>query len=288
MAFSTAKHDRVISKTLDDIQAGVYDNIKALEKEINDLVRTGYDPLVLRPQILEAFRRYSRSAGLATVGVTAISNSWLAQTNRNYTPQDTQAESLLVEQTARTVSATVDSYAEEVATVVALGFAGGVAANKIAERASAKISGVMFDSTDPETRRLQRQLRRMMSAGATASEYGSVIQKIKQRNADVDFSASLRDAAVKEVDNGVMNFQGAFAQGVGNREGITQWTYAGGIVKGSRPFCQAHVDNTYTLEEIESIWSGSWAGKEPGDPFVVRGGYNCIHYWVPVEPDEQA
>ena len=43
-----------------------------------------------------------------------------------------------------------------------------------------------------------------------------------------------------------------------------------------------HEDNfqdgkTYTKEEIEEIWSGSWAGKISGDPFVVRGGYNCRH-----------
>ena len=30
-------------------------------------------------------------------------------------------------------------------------------------------------------------------------------------------------------------------------------------------------------EEIEEIWSGSWAGKIDGNPFIVRGGYNCRH-----------
>jgi hypothetical protein len=39
-------------------------------------------------------------------------------------------------------------------------------------------------------------------------------------------------------------------------------------------------------ETIYSIWDDDWQGKEPGDPFVVRGGYNCRHFWVPVEEDE--
>ena len=30
-------------------------------------------------------------------------------------------------------------------------------------------------------------------------------------------------------------------------------------------------------EEIEEIWSGDWAGKIDGNPFIVRGGYNCRH-----------
>ena len=43
---------------------------------------------------------------------------------------------------------------------------------------------------------------------------------------------------------------------------------------------------TFTEEEINSKWQGSWAGKAPGDPFIVRGGYNCRHHWLPIVEDE--
>jgi len=26
-------------------------------------------------------------------------------------------------------------------------------------------------------------------------------------------------------------------------------------------------------------------GKATGDPFIVRGGYNCRHHWQPVDPE---
>jgi hypothetical protein len=39
-----------------------------------------------------------------------------------------------------------------------------------------------------------------------------------------------------------------------------------------------------TEKQIRNIWnSQTWQGKKPGDPFVVRGGYNCRHMFVPVK-----
>lgn len=66
--------------------------------------------------------------------------------------------------------------------------------------------------------------------------------------------------------------------------GVERFTYRGGIVAGTREFCAAHNNKTYTEREIRSIWSSqTWGGKAPGDPFVTRGGYNCRHRWVPEE-----
>ena len=39
-------------------------------------------------------------------------------------------------------------------------------------------------------------------------------------------------------------------------------------------------------DEIRQIWANeSWEGKAPGEPFVVRGGYNWRHHFMPVDPD---
>ena len=41
-----------------------------------------------------------------------------------------------------------------------------------------------------------------------------------------------------------------------------------------------------TEDEIREEWANnSWAGKSSGDPFIVRGGYNCRHHWVATDPD---
>jgi len=36
---------------------------------------------------------------------------------------------------------------------------------------------------------------------------------------------------------------------------------------------------------IDPLTSQTWQGKAQGDPFVVRGGYNCRHHWQPTDPD---
>ena len=65
-----------------------------------------------------------------------------------------------------------------------------------------------------------------------------------------------------------------------------KYRYVGGIIPESRPFCRQHDGQVMTESEIRRIWnSQTWQGKKPGDPFVVRGGYNCRHYFVPVEEE---
>lgn len=63
--------------------------------------------------------------------------------------------------------------------------------------------------------------------------------------------------------------------------GIDRFEYYGDLINDSREFCREHVGKTYTTQEINEIWAGSWAGKSAGDPFIVRGGYNCRHQWLP-------
>jgi hypothetical protein len=66
-----------------------------------------------------------------------------------------------------------------------------------------------------------------------------------------------------------------------------RYQYVGGIVAESREFCQRMDGRTFTRDEIYDIWTNEdWQGKAPGDPFVVRGGYNCRHQFIPVEGDE--
>lgn len=287
MAFSTRQHDKVITTTLDDIQSGVYSNIKSLEKEVADLVAQGYDPAILRPQVINAFKRHSLLVKESTKPVTQLSADWLTQLDMSVTNDDFIAQSTLAQVTENVISQTVESFAENIMEIVTLGTVAGVATSQITKQVRGRISGVMMESDDPEIRRQQRKLDSLMRKGATASELGLVVNKIKRLEPNVNVSSSLRDVAMKAVDSSVMSYDGAFSAGVSKRNGVEKWTYSGGIIETSREFCKAHLDNTYTLEDITSIWDGSWAGKEPGDPFVVRGGYNCLHYWVPVEPENE-
>jgi hypothetical protein len=105
---------------------------------------------------------------------------------------------------------------------------------------------------------------------ASLSELNSLIDVDLQRysktmlhDALFEFSSSLQQAAAAEA-------------------GITTFRYEGDTIESTRPFCRNHVGKEYTTDEIYEIWGESWAGKKSGDPFRVRGGYNCRHWWVPV------
>ena len=89
---------------------------------------------------------------------------------------------------------------------------------------------------------------------------------------------------VNTVNTIMRNFDGAVTILRSTVAGIDKFRYVGGLIATSRNFCQSHNGQTMTLKEINSIWkSQTWGGKAPGNPFVVRGGYNCRHHFVPVK-----
>ena len=84
------------------------------------------------------------------------------------------------------------------------------------------------------------------------------------------------------VHDSLMQFDASVNTAIGMEAGATKWKYVGRIIATTRPFCREHEGQIFTNDEIESTWSGSWAGKASGDPFIVRGGYNCGHQFRPV------
>lgn len=56
--------------------------------------------------------------------------------------------------------------------------------------------------------------------------------------------------------------------------------YYGSLMRNTRPFCRIHRDRVFTPEQVEQMEN---AQLEP--PSVHRGGYNCIHSWLPVNAD---
>lgn len=64
--------------------------------------------------------------------------------------------------------------------------------------------------------------------------------------------------------------------------GIKKWRYDGSLIKDSRPFCAANQGQAFTLEEIQAWEGDEWQGKAAGDPFVVRGGWQCRHFFSPI------
>lgn len=96
------------------------------------------------------------------------------------------------------------------------------------------------------------------------------------------------ERSLKTIVNGVntiiRNFDGAVTILRSTVAGVDRFRYVGGLIATSRSFCTNHSGEIMTLKQINSIWkSSTWGGKAPGNPFVVRGGYNCRHHFVPVK-----
>jgi len=106
-------------------------------------------------------------------------------------------------------------------------------------------------------------------------------------SASLDELNSLLDSTLARhsqtiLHDALFEFSASVAMTSAAEAGITKFRYEGDIIETTRPFCQKHVGKEYTIDEIYEIWADSWAGKKAGDPFRVRGGYNCRHWWVPV------
>ena len=286
MAFNVKKHDKVLQNTLDQIESGVFDSVKSLENEIAELVAQGLPVDVVRPQIIAAFNRYGSTVRSEAQVLTNISNDWVAQSSAPEDIADTVTANQLLTTSADGMVSNFNSMDEDIVSTVVLATVAGLSVAAITEQVRGRISGIQMETNDPSVRSMQRKLRKMqLTPGAKPEEISALVDKIKSKlPKNVNTAGSLAVLMKTVVDSVVGSFDGAFAKSRAARLGIEKFTYSGSIIDNTRPFCIEMLGEELSIDEIQNIWnSRSWAGKEPGDPFVVRGGYNCRHYWVPNE-----
>ena len=285
MAFNVKKHDRVVDKAIETIKADVFDNVKALENKVADIIALELPPEMVRPQILAAFAEQSQTVKDAAQPLTTISEDFMTQSSTPAGPEDFQSQSQLLDLSSEELSNAISSSGEDVVKTVVLGTVAGLGTATLIAQARGRISGVQMDSTDPDVRREQRNLRKLVKGGASAALVTQSTNKLRRMlPGSVNTAGSIAVKLTTTADNVVGSYNGTYAKAQATRNGVEEFEYVGGIMATSRPFCVSMVGSIMNAEDIQNLWDGSsWAGKEPGDPFVVRGGYNCRHYWVPVE-----
>lgn len=139
-----------------------------------------------------------------------------------------------------------------------------------------KINGVYAQSDQVEIQKLVN----IANAGGAAAE--EAISKLHSIYAADKLGNNMRRYASQMVHDSLMQFDASIVTKTGMDSGADAWLYYGSNINDTREFCRTHSGKIYTEEEIRQIWSGDWAGKSSGDPFIVRGGYNCRHHWRPV------
>ena len=139
-----------------------------------------------------------------------------------------------------------------------------------------KINGVYMTSDQDEINRLVA----IVEAGGEDAE--EALETLHRTYAADRLGRNMRRYASQMVYDSITQFDSALAVTAGREIGATRWKYYGGVVQDSRDWCIAHVNKTYTEDEIRQEWDENvWTGKAAGDPFIVRGGHNCRHLWRP-------
>ena len=145
-----------------------------------------------------------------------------------------------------------------------------------------QINGVFQQSDDEEARQLVE-----IAQSTTGKRQQDAVDKLHNIYARDRLGNNMRRYATQMANDSLAQYSASITKATANEAGITKFKYYGDVIRDSRQFCRDHVGKTFTEEEIDKIWQGSWAGKAPGDPFIVRGGYNCRHHWLPIpETDE--
>ena len=143
-----------------------------------------------------------------------------------------------------------------------------------------QINGIYQASDQEEIRQLVE-----VAQNSTGAAQQAAVDRLHRVYASDRLGNNLRRYATGYATDSLNQYSATLTLTTANEQDIDTFEYYGDVIRDSREFCKKHVGKEYTTEEIKNIWEGSWAGKAAGDPFIVRGGYNCRHQWLPiVEP----
>jgi hypothetical protein len=139
------------------------------------------------------------------------------------------------------------------------------------------INGVYIESDSAEAEKLVN-----IAKNGSPEEQEEAIDKLHRYYARDKIGRNLRRYATQMSRDSLMQFNASLTVATGKKIGATKWKYYGSIVQDSRDWCLAHAGRTMTEDQIREEWAeNDWQGKAPGDPFIVRGGYNCQHHFRP-------
>ena len=283
------KHSEIIDEVLNGFDDYMDSASKVLENRIAKRIletKTKDELLALRVAINDDFeelislkvRDYMKEFDKIAVDTTKMVGDEI-------TPLDNRVASELKAQAYQTIDESVKTGRENVNSQIIIGAIAGVGIQSIAQNSRHAISGLFIQVDDIETTLLQNKLTRLRKATKRKEDdIAKAYTALKKKFAGVNVGSSMNKTVKREMHDKVMDFDAVFIKHRAEQAGLTKFKYTGSIIAESRDFCVRNVGRTFTKAEAQSLWSSqSWKGKRNGDPFVVRGGHNCRHFWIPVD-----
>tara|TARA_R100000951_G_C2648774_1_gene183612 strand:- start:1091 stop:1966 length:876 start_codon:yes stop_codon:yes gene_type:complete len=283
------KHSEIIDEVLDGFDDYMDSATKVLENRIAERIletKTKDELLGLRVVINDDFeelislrvREYMKEFDKVALDTTKMVGDEI-------TPLDNRVASELKAQAYQSIDESVKTGRENVNSEIVIGAIAGMGIQSIAQNSRHAISGLFIQVDDVETTLLQKKVIRLRKAtNRKEDDIAKAFTALKKKFAGVNVGSSLQNTVKAGMHDKVMEFDAVFIKHRAEQAGLTKFKYTGSIIAGSRDFCIRNVGRTFTKAEAQSKWSKeSWTGKKSGDPFVVRGGHNCRHFWVPVD-----
>ena len=161
--------------------------------------------------------------------------------------------------------------------------------------ASAKDSEVneLVKSIKRDEVRLRKLDKRTVQGKALKNKLDKNIQTLQSKFARDRAGENMKRYAGQILNDSLREFDATLNLAKSKDAGLTHVVYQGSNIPTTRDFCRLVRSGAYdkrngglfTIDEVRKLWRRNWKGKKPGDPFIVRGGYNCRHQWSFVNPD---
>jgi hypothetical protein len=156
------------------------------------------------------------------------------------------------------------------------------------------INGIYASADDPEAQRLIDYINENKFDKSKRAIVDKSIQTLQSKFARDRAGENMKRYAGQILNDSLRDFDATLNFNKSNDAGLTYVKYYGDVIPTTREHCEKIINGVYdkrksglfTIDEVKSLWaSRSWKGKKPGNPLVVRGGYNCRHQWSYVNPD---
>lgn len=266
-------------KTLENNVASIMDNAPIKDGKLFDLEWAVNARPELRAALEADYLSEVDSIVRDYAGVSADASKMLS-TYGDFAKLDSAVISQLQGLSFQGFQAVANEYLDVLANEVYQSTLTGRAFNDTVKNLRQTINGVYIQSDSVEANRLVD-----IAANGTKAQQADAVRQLQTIYARDRVGNNLRRYATQMAQDSLMQFDASVNTAIGKQTGATKWKYYGTTIRDTRPFCREHVNQVFTTEEIEETWAGSWKGKASGDPFIVRGGYNCRHHFRPVLED---
>ena len=157
------------------------------------------------------------------------------------------------------------------------------------------INGIYSKTDDREAQKLVDFVKENKNKKSMQVRVDKAVQTLQSKFGRDRAGENMRRYASQILNDGLREFDAQVNAKKALDAGLEYVKYSGDIIPTTRSICRNVINgvyskragNIFTVDEVRKLWERlpPWKGKRPGDPFIVRGGYNCRHQWSYVNID---